>query len=169
MSRRPSLLGLLGPLLVTPLLLGCSADPEPEPDPAPDPSAPARPSEPLEPIPAPDGQVVVGEVQALFDNACSGCHSGPGASARLALDARHAYANLVDRASHQLPAMLLVAPGEPKLSYLLHKLEDTHIQVGGHGKRMPIGGTWGPGGDVTPDDLTALRAWIRNGAPAGLR
>ncbi|HBP16423.1 MAG TPA: hypothetical protein DEA08_01345, partial [Planctomycetes bacterium] len=124
------------------LLAGCSADPEPEPDR--EPAAPTRPAEAAEPIPEPDGQVVVGEVQALLDNACSGCHSGPRASAALALDARHAYAGLVDRKSHQLPSMLLVAPGEPKLSYLLHKLEGSHIQVGGHGKRMPIGGTWGP-------------------------
>jgi len=160
---------LLVSSLASALLVGCAADPDPEPDSQPEPSAPARSSEEPAPIPGPDGQVVVGEVQALFDNSCTGCHSGPGASGRLALDARHAYAGLVDRSSHQLPSMLLVAPGEPKLSYLLHKLEGSHIRVGGHGKRMPIGGTWGQGGDVNPDDIAAVRTWIKNGAGAGLR
>jgi mono/diheme cytochrome c family protein len=111
-----------------------------------------------------DGQRLPGEVQEVFDTACDGCHGNLG---RLPLDAKRAYANLVDRPSHQLPKMLRVAPGEPQKSYLMHKMLGTHLEVGGHGTRMPDGGSWGAGGSLTDEDVEVVRAWILQGAPAG--
>lgn len=111
-------------------------------------------------------QRVPGEVQEVFDLDCITCHRPGRAKAGLRLDAEHAYASLVDRQSSQARKRLLVSPGEPGESYLLDKMRGTHLDVGGHGARMPLRGTWGPEGSLSDDEVERIRAWIADGAPA---
>ncbi|MGE0706586.1 MAG: hypothetical protein AB7N76_05775 [Planctomycetota bacterium] len=152
------------------LLAACASDPAPEPAPAPSPAPRESPAPSPAPSPEPvQLQLLPGQVQEVFDNVCLRCHAGAESAARLDLEAERAYATLVERPSRQLPGMLLVAPGEPERSYLLHKLRGTHLDVGGHGQRMPKNGTWGRGGDITPLREQAIERWVRDGAPAAPR
>lgn len=70
-----------------------------------------------------------------------------------------AYANLVGQPSVQVPSMALVQPGEPDQSYLWHKLNGTHLDVGGEGDPMPAIGT-----PLDDDTLARIEAWIVDGA-----
>jgi hypothetical protein len=74
----------------------------------------------------------------------------------LRLDAASAYALLVGVPSNQVPALLLVSPGNPDGSYLIQKLEGT-AAVGG---RMPLNGP--PYLDQATIDV--IRQWISEGA-----
>lgn len=87
---------------------------------------------------------------------CNGCHVGAGAPAGLRLDAASSYAQLVNVASTQVPALLRVNPGDPDNSYLVQKISQATPQVGG---RMPLGRAALPQSSI---DL--VRAWIAGGA-----
>lgn len=91
--------------------------------------------------------------------AVSGCHSGPsGGGLPTGMDLTSAdasFANLVNVASAQVPALLRVAPGDANSSYLVQKLEGTAAV----GRTMPAGGA--PLDQATID---VIRAWIDNGA-----
>ena len=157
---------LLSLLLLGALFLAGCTEPGPGPEPAetPTPRASAAPAlAPSRPGPA---LRVPGEVQEVFDLDCTRCHSGGGGSAGLNLDAKRAYAALVERKSSQASKMNLVAPGEPKLSYLLHKMRGTHLDIGGHGTRMPQEGSWGIHGSLSDAEVERVRRWIKAGAPA---
>jgi parallel beta-helix repeat protein len=76
----------------------------------------------------------------------------------------NAYADLVNQPSTETSATSMldrVEPGDATLSYMMHKLDGTHLggAVMGSGVRMPAGGpylqTW---------QLDAIRAWINGGA-----
>lgn len=94
--------------------------------------------------------------------ACTNCHTNvgrtPAGRLNLAGDAQSAYNALVDRASSFKPGAILVVPGRPEESYLLHKLRGTPDIVGG---RMPLSGP----PFITEGQITVLDAWIRKGAP----
>lgn len=132
------------------LLFGCAAS-EPAESPRPKPEQ-AR------------AKLVPADVQGLFDSACTGCHGVDGA-AGLDLSAEKAYAAIVNHESQGAPGMPLVTPSDPGRSYLLHKVAGTHAEVGGGGKRMPIGGSLGPEGDLSMEQMGALCRWIEQGAP----
>ena len=68
-------------------------------------------------------------------------------------------AAIVGIASTQLPSLDRVEAFEPELSYLMHKLQNTQLSVGGTGSRMPSVGL--PFDEVT---LATVRSWIRAGA-----
>jgi hypothetical protein len=96
---------------------------------------------------------------------CGGCH-GVGSSGGLTglnvCDTAHA--NLVDVASTELTTMDRVEPGDATISWLMHKLDGTHIwftaqcQSGFCGSQMPLGG------ELPLNTRNAIRAWITNGA-----
>ena len=87
----------------------------------------------------------------VFDGFCVSCH-GVIANAGLDLRSPQSYDNLVDVPSAQTD-LLLVAPGDPEASYLLHKLE-------GRGTtRMPL---FGP--SLSEDQIATVRSWIAAGA-----
>jgi hypothetical protein len=76
-------------------------------------------------------------VQPFINMACN-CHqSSPILMAPFSLKPGEAYKNLVNVPSMQLPRMLLVKPGSTQDSYLWHKIDNTHLQVGGSGQVMP--------------------------------
>ncbi len=54
--------------------------------------------------------------------------------------------------------MDLVEPGDADDSYLMHKLNGTHLDVGGSGSQMPLGSSLGIA------DIATIRDWINGGA-----
>lgn len=90
---------------------------------------------------------------------CTQCHTNVGRTpaAGLALNEGAAFAALVGQASRAKPGAVLVVPGDPDGSYLIHKLDGRSDIVG---QRMPR--TSGP--FLTPGQSSILRRWIALGA-----
>ena len=91
----------------------------------------------------------------VFTPICTTCHAGAGAPQGLRLDAANSYANLVNVASHEVPSLKRVEPGDPDNSYLVQKVEGT-AAVGG---RMPLGRA-----PLTAQQIALIRQWISEGA-----
>ncbi|KAK0329987.1 hypothetical protein LTR94_034607, partial [Friedmanniomyces endolithicus] len=81
-----------------------------------------------------------------------------GASGGLNLESGSAFKSIVLVKSGESP-LLYVSPGKPEESYLIHKLEGTHIKVGGSGERMPLAGS------LEQPSVDAIRNWVKAGAP----
>ena len=95
-------------------------------------------------------------VQAnVFNPSCIVCHAGATAPQGLRLDATNSFTNLVGVASRQNSSILRVAPGDPDLSYLIQKLEDTASA----GEQMPLGGA-----PIPQSTIDFVRQWITDGA-----
>jgi hypothetical protein len=77
------------------------------------------------------------EVQMLFDTECDVCHMDGRRDGTLALDAPF-LATTLDAMSEQLRDMAIITAGDRQRSYLFHKVNDTHQQIGGAGLRMPV-------------------------------
>ena len=77
----------------------------------------------------------------------------------MALHPGAAYRSLVGVPA-QTAKLQRVRPGSPDESYLVHKLQGTHLDVGGSGLRMPMDGA-----PLTPEQIEIIRAWISAGAP----
>ncbi len=105
------------------------------------------------------------DVNEIFQRrgcASGACHGAAGGQAGLVLTASATanWANLVDVPSSQdsnAPPRDLVEPNDAQNSYLVVKLEDRQPV----GARMPLGGS-----PLDNIDLTNIRNWINNGAPA---
>lgn len=96
-------------------------------------------------------------VPVLRDN-CASCHLTGQEPGGMKLHPGGAYASLVSVASVE-SRLARVKPGKPEESYLMHKLDGTHLDVEGQGERMPFG--FPP----LPDEIRArVRAWIAAGA-----
>jgi mono/diheme cytochrome c family protein len=95
------------------------------------------------------------QIQSIFDARCISCHIGGGAPQQLRLDAANSYSLLVNVASHEVPSLLRVEPGNPDDSYLVQKVEGT-AAVGG---RMPLNST-----PLTEEQIALIRRWISEGA-----
>ena len=97
-------------------------------------------------------------VQPIWEGTCGAtCHLGMSSFGGLSLegDGRD---DLVKVESGQLPSMKLVKPGNLEKSYLWHKLQNTHVDVGGNGVAMPKVGS------LTDDELDIIELWILSGA-----
>ncbi len=107
--------------------------------------------------PDPDDEVTFSQVQAIFNSSCavSGCHAGSSPTGSMDLSAGVAYANIVNVASVQNPALSRITPNDPENSYLFRKLTGTNIS----GNRMPLGGT------LSAAQIDLVRDWIEAGAP----
>jgi hypothetical protein len=92
----------------------------------------------------------------VFEPLCEHCHSGANAPAGLRLDAANSYALLVGTASVERPNLSRVAPGNPDVSYIIHKLEGGPNIIG---ERMPAGLP-----AVPQTDINVIRQWITDGA-----
>ena len=99
-----------------------------------------------------DGPSFAAEIFPIIEARC-GCHkvSYP--------DADTAYASFVDAPSKGVPALILVQPCDVAGSYLLNKLRDTQLEVGGLGTQMP------PDKALSPAQLDLFDAWVAGGAP----
>ena len=102
-----------------------------------------------------------GDVQPIFTENCSlsGCHIGPNPQEGQDLSTGRSLANVVNVPANQLSTMNRVAPGEPDNSYLVHKVQGTHQDVGGSGDRMPEGRS-----PLSQSQINLIRAWIEAGA-----
>jgi hypothetical protein len=97
-------------------------------------------------------------VQPILNVACVSCHLHGQEIGDLDLGPEAAFDSLVGVWSTQAD-MPRVDPGAPETSYLWHKLNGTHRDVGGRGERMPP-----EGAPLGPRQLLLIRAWIEAGA-----
>jgi hypothetical protein len=91
--------------------------------------------------------------------ACIQCHTNVGRLPPLGLNLveGQSYTSLVGRSSVGKPSALLVSPGDPNNSYLIHKLEAAPGIVG---ERMPRNA----GPFLTAGQISIIRRWIELGA-----
>ncbi len=89
---------------------------------------------------------------------CGACHITGDEPGKMALVPGKAYEYLVN-ADAEAVAMKRVAPGEPDNSYLIHKIQGTHLEVGGNGVRMPF-----HQGPLPQKQIDQFRRWIEQGA-----
>ena len=98
------------------------------------------------------------DIQPIWDESCTtGCH--PGSDSMLSLEPDYAYKTMVGIPSVEVPLMDRVEPGDPDQSYLVHKIEDTHLSVGGMGFAMPSFSDL-----LGAEDIQLVRDWIDQGA-----
>jgi Ca2+-binding RTX toxin-like protein len=107
----------------------------------------------LSPVSAP--VIYATQIQAIFTNNCTRCHSGSFAPRGLKLDATNSYANLVNVASSEVPSLKRVKPGDDSNSYLVQKVEGTAAV----GSRMPLNAT-----PLSAANIGLIRRWIVEGA-----
>ena len=104
-----------------------------------------------------------GDVQPIFTVNClfSGCHAGSSPEEGMSLVAGQTFSNVVNVAARQLPSMNRVTPNQPDDSYLVHKVQGTHLDVGvgGSGSRMLLNLS-----PLSQSDIDLIRAWIQAGA-----
>jgi mono/diheme cytochrome c family protein len=111
------------------------------------------------------------DVQPIFATSCVGCHTGataPPSARPMSLETGPAYANIVNvRAFETDTSTLLdrIEPGDPEVSYLVHKIQGTHTagSVRGSGLRMP---RTCPGTIpcLTAQQIQLIRQWVLEGA-----
>lgn len=115
---------------------------------------------PPPPPPPPPPTVTLAQLQStIFTPACSGCHTGGGATLPSSMNLSNAaasHAALVGVASTEQPGVQRVNAGNPDTSYLVRKLEGA---PGITGDRMPLGGA-----PLSAALIADVRAWITAGA-----
>jgi mono/diheme cytochrome c family protein len=98
------------------------------------------------------------EVKSIFESRCATCHNPDEKAANLSLVGDNTAANLVGVPSSEAPTVNLIEPLQPARSYLLLKIEGTHVQAGGQGLPMP------PEGRLSAEEIAVIRDWIVAGA-----
>lgn len=103
------------------------------------------------------------DIQPIWDANCTtGCHvAGGSASGWFVITPGDSHGELVGQQSLELASMQLVAPNDRDNSYLWHKINNTHVEVGGNGTAMPPP----PAAALSSADLEKIGAWIDAGAP----
>ncbi len=111
--------------------------------------------------PAGNAPTLLADVQPILSLNCAsaGCHGGTAPQQNLTLGTGLSRNATVNVASQQLPAMSLITPGQTASSYLIHKINGTHLGAGGSGDRMPPGG-----GSLATADIDTIRRWVEAGA-----
>lgn len=106
------------------------------------------------------GNTLSGSVQPIFSAQCalSGCHAGTAPAEGLNLSVGQTISNTVDVPSNQ-SSLLRINPGQPDLSYLVHKIQGTQASVGGTGSQMPLTGCC-----LSQAQINTIRNWITAGA-----
>lgn len=99
------------------------------------------------------------DIVPILEQNCATCHLTGEEAGGMSLVGDAAIGFLVGKPSQEAPAILRVAAGEPDKSYLVMKLEGTHLDHGGSGARMPFGGF-----PLDDSDMAKIRAWIAQGA-----
>ncbi len=101
------------------------------------------------------------QLQPIFNAQCVYCHVTGAENGGLNLARASSYASLVGTTSTESP-LPRVTPGQPDKSYLWHKLNGTHVSVGGSGNAMPMSD---PPRLLEPAQRALFKAWIEAGAP----
>lgn len=101
------------------------------------------------------------DVQPIFDANCVQCHLKEAPQAGLSLEEGSSHEMLVGVRSSEVQ-LDRVSAGAPEKSYLINKLEGTHLSVGGQGSGMPlVEGVYQP---LSQKEIEVMRAWIAGGA-----
>ena len=98
------------------------------------------------------------DVAPILKQRCAPCHLTGEEPGGMALHPGAAHRSLVGVAALGAP-MQRVKPGSPDESYIVHKLQGTHLDVGGSGLRMPMDGA-----PLSEQQIELIRAWIKAGA-----
>ncbi len=98
-------------------------------------------------------------IAPLFQNACATCHLTGTEAGNMSLVPARAIENIVGVASTEAPGLVRVVPGKPDESYLVMKLEGTHVANGGTGAQMPFGAP-----PLPAEVIASVRTWIEQGA-----
>ncbi|WP_321390508.1 hypothetical protein [Emcibacter sp.] len=98
------------------------------------------------------------DLAPLLRRKCAVCHLTGKEAGGLALHPKAAWKSLVNHPSSE-SHFLIVEPGAPEKSYLLMKLEGTHIDNGGSGAQMPFSAP-----PLDQDTINMFRTWIEDGA-----
>lgn len=96
--------------------------------------------------------------QTVFGSKCAPCHFGEQPLGGFDLTPGADLKSRLEGPSVAVPSMPLVTPEDPDQSYLWHKINGSHLDVGGAGGPMP------PNGALGGDDQALIRAWIEGGA-----
>jgi mono/diheme cytochrome c family protein len=99
------------------------------------------------------------DVVPVLRQRCVACHMTGTEPGKMSLVPAKAYSTLVETKAVQAD-MPRVSPKAPARSYLLHKLQGTHITADGHGTRMPPNST-----PLPPETIETIRLWVEAGAP----
>ena len=95
----------------------------------------------------------------LIESQCATCHLTGEEAGGLSMVGDVARDFLVGKPSQEVPAIMRVVAGNPDASYLVMKLEGTHLTHGGSGGQMPFGAP-----PLPPEQIAKVRQWIAAGA-----
>ena len=99
------------------------------------------------------------DIQPVLTRRCQdNCHSVEDPVSMSMTEGHDTYGELVNIAATQAPLYDRVEPYEPDLSYLWHKVNGTHLEVGGMGSQMPRRG------ELLESERAMIRRWIEEGA-----
>jgi hypothetical protein len=97
-------------------------------------------------------------VQKIFSNCLSsGFHGSENPQAGQVLSSGVPFLNIVAVRSNEVPNLLRINPEFPEKSYLLQKIEQEKLLIGG---QMPLGGP-----PLSREQIEIIRQWISAGAP----
>ena len=99
------------------------------------------------------------DIAPILKTRCAICHLTGSEAGNMALHPAGAYASLVNVKSIEATTLMRVKPGDPGNSYMIAKLEGTHVEKGGKGARMPFGAA-----PLPPEQIDLIKAWIKAGA-----
>lgn len=99
------------------------------------------------------------DIAPLLSGSCASCHLTGAEAGNMSLIPDKAITTLVGVQAVGAPGRMRVVPGKPDESYLIMKLEGTHIENGGAGAQMPFGAP-----PLKPEKIAKLRKWISEGA-----
>ena len=153
-SEKEYVVGMVPLCLFLLSLTGCvTPEPhDPNTDPEDDTGAPVDTASPAVEDPTHDQHI-----QPIWTTKCGDCHTVYNEGSLRLLDA---YDRIVGVPSEDVSVLNLIQPFEPESSYLWHKVEGTHLSVGGQGSTMPTGSL------VLEDhERQTLENWILDGAP----
>lgn len=108
---------------------------------------------------APAASLFQSEIVPLLAGSCATCHLTGQEAGNMSLVPDKILATLVDVPAVGAPGLKRVVPGDPDASYLVMKLEGTHMQHGGAGAQMPFGAA-----PLAADKIAKIRQWIKEGA-----
>lgn len=100
-----------------------------------------------------------GDIVPLIESQCATCHLTGEEAGGISLVGDVARDFLVGQPSQEAPAIMRVVAGDPDASYLVMKLEGTHLAHGGSGAQMPFGAP-----PLPPEQIAKVRQWIAGGA-----
>ncbi len=114
---------------------------------------------PATPAPVAAAVTYQADIVPLIESQCATCHLTGEEAGGISLVGDVAIGFLVGQPSQEVPTIMRVAPGDPDNSYVVMKLEGTHIGHGGSGAQMPFGAP-----PLDPQQIAKVRQWIAAGA-----